>query len=333
MNPMQERNVSERKSAQTLFVMAIAALCVVAQVDVAVAADAGAKPATTKAKSTAPQQKAFPTPDALFQALVDAAKANDQKTLVALLGKSGDALVRSGDAVQDKNAGARFATDYADKHSVVMDGDAKATLVVGQQDWPMPIPAVKGPRGWTLDASAGSRELLARRIGKNELDAIQVVRAIVDAERDYASEDRDADGLREYAAKFLSRPGKKDGLYWPTSASEPPSPLGPLVGRAAAEGYKGKQGTQAPLHGYYYRLLTAQGKDAPGGARTYMAHGRLIGGFGVVAYPAVYGNSGIMSFIVNQDGVVYQKDLGPDTASAARAITAYNPDATWSAVK
>ena len=279
------------------------------------------------------RQRAFATPDALFQALAKAAKAYNSKTLVALLGQSGDALINSGDAVKDMYRAQRFASDYAEKHSIVMNGDAKATLVVGKQDWPMPIPAVKGARGWTLDAAAGARELLARRIGQNELDAIEVVRSIVDAERDYASEDRDADGLREYADKFISRPNKRDGLYWPTKPNEPTSPLGPLVGFAAAEGYKPKQGTPTPFHGYYFRLLTAQGKDAPGGARSYFAHGRLIGGFAVIAYPATYGNSGIMSFIVNQDGKVYQKDLGTDSIATARAVTTYNPDSSWTAVK
>jgi hypothetical protein len=153
--------------------------------------------------------------------------------------------------------------------------------------------------------------------------------AIVDAERDYASEDRNADGLREYTSKFVSSPGKKDGLYWPTKEGEPPSPLGPLAAEAAAEGYKGKQGEPTPFHGYYYRLLTAQGKDAPGGARSYIAHGRMIGGFALVAYPAIYGNSGIMTFIVNNDGVVYEKDLGPNTVALAKTIKSYNPDSSW----
>jgi Protein of unknown function (DUF2950) len=301
MDRNENHNATKRTPAGLL--LAVAALCLCVPLGMAHAADSPAKPGTAKSKSAAKpaQQRAFATPDALFQALADAAKANNSKTLVALLGKSGDALINSGDAVKDKDRAQNFAADYADKHSIVMNGDAKATLVVGKQDWPMPIPAVKGTRGWTLDAAAGTRELLARRIGQNELDAIEVVRSIVDAERDYASEDRDADGLRQYADKFISRPGK--------------------------------QGTPTPFHGYYFRLLTAQGKDAPGGARSYVAHGRLIGGFAVIAYPATYGNSGIMSFIVNQDGKVYQKDLGPNTIAMARAVTAYNPDSSWSPVK
>ena len=278
-------------------------------------------------------QKTFDTPDALFQAFADAAKSNDGKALVALLGPSGNALVYSGDSVADKQRAEKFAADYADKHSIAMDGDSKATLLVGKEDWPMPIPAVKGKNGWTLDATAGAREILARRIGQNELSAIEVVRAVVDAQHDYSSEDRDKDGLRDYARKFISASGKKDGLYWPTKEGEPPSPLGPLVGEAAAEGYKGKEGEAPPYHGYYFRMLTAQGKDAPGGARNYLAHGKMLGGFAVVAYPATYGNSGIMTFIVNQEGAVYQKDLGANTSALAKGMKVYNPDKSWTAVK
>jgi hypothetical protein len=308
--------------------IALATALVVAMTSPSLAADA-----PKKAAAKAPAQKAFATPEELFQALVDAAKANDAKALSPLLGSKSDALVHSGDAVADKQRGEKFAADYATKHSVTKDGDAKATLVVGNDDWPMPIPAVKGANGWTLDTAAGSREILARRIGENELNAIQVIRAIADAQIDYSSEDRDLNGIRDYARKFASSPGKKDGLYWPTKEGEPPSPLGPLVVQAASQGYKGKAGTPVPYHGYYYRILTAQGKDAKGGARSYIVQGNMIGGFAVVAYPARYENSGIMTFIVNYDGTVYQKDLGPNTAKIAGAMKAYNPDASWTAVK
>ena len=309
--------------------VALAALAAVAMNSPALAADTAKK--ATAAKATA--QKAYATPEELFQALVDAAKVNDSRALSALLGPKGDALVHSGDAVADKQRGEKFAADYAAKHSVTKDGDAKATLIVGSDDWPMPIPAVKGAKGWTLDTTAGGREILARRIGQNELDAIEVVRAVVDAQRDYASADRDANGVRDYARKFLSSPGKKDGLYWPTKEGEPPSPLGPLVVQASSEGYKGKSGTPSPYHGYYYRILTAQGKDANGGALNYVVQGRMIGGFAVVAYPAQYGSSGIMSFIANYDGKVYQKDLGAKTTELAKAMKAYNPDSSWTEVK
>jgi hypothetical protein len=304
---------------------ALATAAVVAITSPVLAADASKKAATA--------QKAYATPEELFQALADAAKANDSKALSALLGPKGDPLVHSGDAVADKQRGEKFAADYATKHSVTKDGDAKATLNVGNDDWPMPIPAVKGTKGWTLDTAAGGHEILARRIGQNELAAIQVVRAIVDAQLDYSSEDRDLNGIRDYARKFASSPGKKDGLYWPTKEGESPSPLGPLVVQAAGEGYKAKQGTPTAYHGYYYRILTSQGKDAKGGARNYIVQGRMIGGFAVVAYPAQYESSGIMTFIVNHDGTVYQKDLGPNTASVARAMKAYNPDSSWKEVK
>jgi hypothetical protein len=320
MNAKHDRTMNRPIPRARFVVALLAALAISAGIDDASAATA---------KATA--QKVFATPDEAFQALADAAKANDSKTLAALLGPAGTSVVKSGDSVQDKANAERFAADYADKHSIEKQGDAKATLVVGKNDWPMPIPAVKGAKGWTLDAKAGERELLARRIGKNELDAIQVVRAVVDAQHDYSNEDHNANGLRDYARKFVSTKGKKDGLYWPTKAGEPQSPLGPLVGEATAEGYGGTK--NAPYHGYYFRMITAQGKDAPGGARNYLVRGNLLGGFAVVAYPAAYGNSGIMTFIANQDGNVYQKDLGDNTAAAAKAIKAYNPDKSWTLVK
>ena len=290
------------------------------------------EPALAAAPAKTQAQAAFPTADAAFQALADAAKANDNKALVALLGKGGDSIVNSGDKVMDKQRATNFAAAYAAKHAVQMSGDAKATLIAGNEDWPLPIPAVKGPRGWTFDAAAGAREVLARRIGENELYAIEVVRAVVDAEYDYSSEDRDKDGLRDYASKFISTSGKRDGLFWPTKDGEPPSPLGPLIGHAAAEGYKGDKGPPPSYHGYHYRMLTAQGKDAPGGERNYLVKGRLLGGFAVVAYPATYGNSGVMTFIANQDGIVYQKDLGANTTATAKALKTYNPDASWTKV-
>ncbi|HTS21834.1 MAG TPA: DUF2950 domain-containing protein [Casimicrobiaceae bacterium] len=314
MNIKLDRLMNHRSLRSALVVAFVAAAALVA-----------VHPGTTNAAA----QKSFETADAAFQALADAAKTYDSKTLAALLGPSGTSVVNSGDAVADKANAARFAADYAEKHNVVTEG-TKATLVVGKDDWPLPIPAVKGANGWTLDAKAGAREILARRIGQNELEAIQVVRAVVDAQHDYSDQDHDANGLRDYAAKFISTKGKKDGLYWPTKEGEASSPLGPLIGEATAEGYKSGA---APYHGYYYRMLTAQGKDAPGGVRNYMVHGHLLGGFAVVAYPATYGNSGIMTFIVNQDGTVYQKDLGEKTAAAAKAIKAYNPDKSWTAVK
>jgi hypothetical protein len=291
--------------------------------------------AATSTKSTAkkaPAQKAYATPEALFQALADAAKAHDTKALSALLGPHGAKLIDSGDKVSDQQGRERFADAYVEKHSVVMNSDTKATLVIGKDDWPGPIPAVKGATGWTLDTAAGARELLARRIGQNELAAIQVVRAIGDAERDYATEDRNANGLPDYARKIISTSGKKDGLYWSTKEGEAPSPLGDLIARASGEGYSGKKSEPIPYHGYYYRILTEQGKDAKGGAMSYIVQGMMIAGFAVVAYPAQYGGSGVMTFMAGADGVVYQKDLGDDTTAKAKALKAYNPDSSWKAL-
>ena len=206
-------------------------------------------------------------------------------------------------------------------------------LQTGKDEWPFPIPLVKENDRWRFDTSAGKEEIINRRIGRNELDVIQVCLAIVDAEREYYQRDPDGDKLLQYAQKFISTKGKRDGLYWETKPDEQPSPLGPLVAQARGEGYKGAAGKPIPYHGYYYKILTGQGKDAPGGAYDYLVKGKMMGGFGMVAYPAQYGSSGIMTFIVNHDGVVYQKDLGANTASVAQSMTKFNPDKTWTAVK
>jgi hypothetical protein len=276
-------------------------------------------------------QKSFPTPEQAFDKLAAALRAGDRKTLAAILGPRGAALLHSGDPVEDRQRTQNFLAAYAAKHSVISDGPGRATLALGDDAWIMPVPAIEGAHGWTLDAAAGATEILARRIGQNELSAIEVARAIVDAQREYACESHDASGTRAYAARFNSHQGRHDGLYWKTPAGEPFSPLGPFVAQATSEGY-GKTGPRVPYHGYYFRLLTAQGRDAPGGARSYVVNGSLIGGFALVAYPARHGSSGIMTFIVNHDGVVYEKDLGVNTTAAATAITAYNPDASWTRV-
>jgi hypothetical protein len=335
MNRTMKRNLINVTALRgSFFAAAVATVFAISVGSPAHGADAPAKkPATTKTKAKAATQKAYASPEELFQALADAAKADDAKALGALLGPGGDALIDSGDAVADRQVRAKFAASYAEKHSVTKEGEAKATLIVGNDDWPMAIPATKGAKGWTLDTAAGRREILARRIGRNELSAIQVVRAIGDAERDYSGEDRDVNGRPNYARKFGSSPGKKDGLYWPTKEGEPQSPLGPLAAQASSEGYAGKKGGPTPYHGYYYRILTAQGKDAKGGAQNYIVQGMMIGGFAVVAYPAAYANSGVMTFIAGADGVVYEKDLGDKTTAIARGMKTYNPDATWKPVK
>jgi hypothetical protein len=279
-------------------------------------------------------QKSFATPEEGAVALFTAVKANDVAAIRAVLGPDGSKLIQSGDKVSDEQRRARFVAAYNESHRLALEGDAKAVLVTGKDDWPMPIPLVKSGKGWRFDTAAGKDEVLKRRIGRNELGAMQVCLSIVDAEREYVARDRDGDGLMEYAAKISSAPGKRDGLFWETRADEPASPLGPLVAAAAKEGY-GKSGALplSPYHGYYYRILTRQGKEAKGGELDYIAKGQLIGGFAVIAYPARYGASGVMTFIVNHEGIVLQKDLGPETAAVAAKIGAFNPDASWKPAK
>ncbi len=275
-------------------------------------------------------QKSFASPEEGITALVEAVKSDDQPALLALLGPHGGKLISSGDSVADRQSREAFLKAYDEANKLVHDGDAKVTLVIGKDEWPMPIPLVKSGGGWRFDTQRGDKEILARRIGRNELSAIRVCLAIADAEREFAALDLDGDGVPEYASRFVSAPGKRDGLYWPIQADEHLSPLGPLLAAATSEGYAGSDsGTLAPYHGYFYRILTGQGKDAPGGAYDYVVKGKMIGGFAVLAYPARYGASGAMSFMVNHDGVVYEKDLGKSTAALASKITTYNPDASW----
>jgi len=288
----------------------------------------------TPVQAAVAKGESFATPDAAVEAFVAATRADAPRDLVKILGPEARKLVYSGDPVADKQGRARFTEAFDKAHKIVMEGDAKAMLEIGENEWPMPIPLVKEVNAWHFDAKAGENEILARRVGRNELNTIEVCRAYVAAQREFASEDRLGDGLREYAMKFRSSPGKHDGLFWPANAGEEESPLGPLVASARAEGYapRKKGEKPQPFHGYYYRILTRQGKDAPGGAYDYVAKGHMIGGFALVAFPAKYRDSGVMTFTVNQDGVVYQKDLGPKTADIARRMTAYDPDASWSKV-
>lgn len=217
---------------------------------------------------------------------------------------------------------------YDEKNRMETEGDEKVILHIGNNDWPFPIPIVKTGERWRFDTTQGKEEILSRRIGKNELDAIQTCLAYVDAQREYAAMDRDSDGLQAYAQKFRSTKGKKDGLYWEAAPDEEPSPLGPLVAKARSDGYmKGEK--PAPYNGYFFRILTAQGANAKGGAYSYLVKGKMVGGFALVAYPASYGSSGVKTFIVNHEGVVYEKDLGRKTAKLAKFMKAFNPDKTW----
>ena len=274
-------------------------------------------------------QKTFSSPEDGMQAIAAAAKAHDSKALLAVLGSGAKGVVYSGDAVSDRAGRERFAQAYDEANKIETTGD-KAIITVGKDAWPFPIPLVKSAAGWRFDAKQGAEELLNRRIGHNELSVIQVVQAYVDAQREYYAANPAHDKLLHYAQKFASTKGKRDGLYYPTASGEPPSPLGALAARARAAGYKHNEGGKpVPYYGYYYRILTGQGPDAPGGAYDYVVRGKMMGGFALVAYPATYRNSGIMTFIVNQDGVVYQKDLGPSTATLAKKMTKFNPDTTW----
>jgi hypothetical protein len=277
------------------------------------------------------KQKSYKTPEEAVAALAEAVKKGDTKALMAIFGPASKDVIYSGDKVADKAGRERFTAAYEEKHRLVNEGDKKVILMVGQNDWPMPIPLIKQGEAWLFDTNEGKDEILNRRIGKNELNTIEVCLAYVDAQREYALQDCDGNRVRDYAQRFASIPGKKDGLYWEAKEGKRQSPMGPLMAKAAKEGYTGL--TLSPYHGYYFKILMAQGKDAPGGAYSYVVHGKMMGGFALVAYPAEYGNSGIMTFMVNQDGVVYQKDLGARTEKIAGAMTQYNPDRTWQKVK
>ena len=276
-------------------------------------------------------QKTFATPDEAVAALVAAVKDDKLPELRQVLGYAGNTL-SSGDKVADRAAADAFVKEYDAKHSITVTGNG-AKLVIGNDDFPFAFPLVKDGDRWRFDTAAGLDELNARRIGANELNTIKVLQAIVDAQRDYASEDRNGDGVLEYARRIISTPGKRDGLYWKTKAGEAPSPLGELIAQASGEGY-GKDKSKGPkaFHGYYFRALKGQAKTASSPGFDYVVHGRAIGGFAVVAYPAKYGSSGIMTFVVNQDGTVFEADLGPSTPEKAGAMTKFDPGKGWSAV-
>jgi hypothetical protein len=275
-------------------------------------------------------QKTYASPAEAVAAFIAAAKAHDTKALLAILGPGAKGLVNSGDPVADRNGRETFVKAYEESNKLDMQGDAKAILSIGKDAWTMPIPIVKVGSTWRFDDKQGADEILNRRIGRNELSTVQALGAYVDAQREYYLANPAKDKLLQYAQKVVSAKGKRDGLYYPTRDGEPPSPLGSLFDSRAAAGYKSAaDGKPAPYLGYNFRILKAQGPDAKGGAYDYVAQGKMIGGFAMVASPATYRNSGIMTFIVNQDGAVYEKDLGPNTAALAQKITKFNPDKTW----
>ncbi len=296
----------------------------------AIAADApkAVASAPVAAHPATPKRVVFASPEEGFDALVAVLRQHDFKALATLFGPGHERISDSGDSAADREAADRFVADFEKKHSIEMQGDAKAFISTGESDWPMPIPMVKHAKGWSFDADAGEEELLARRIGRNELDVIQVCLAFGDMQREYAEADRNGDGVLEYAARLFSSPGKRDGLYWPAVAGEPPSPAGPRLARANLPQAKAKSSTK-PFHGYYYRILTKQGAHAPGGARDYFVNGRLIGGVALLAWPSSYLASGVKTFMCKLDGVAFEKDLGPDTPTRAAKIMAFDPDPGW----
>jgi hypothetical protein len=276
-------------------------------------------------------QEQFGSAEDAAAALVSAAKTGDPKAILAVLGRDGQDIVSSGDPVADANTREKFVLAYDAKHSLELEGNGTQTLIIGEDNWPFPIPLVNNAGKWQFDTKQGLDEILSRRIGGNELAAIQVARAYVQAQNEYAALNPAGLGRGVYAQRIVSRPGKKDGLYWPTAEGEQQSPLGDLAAQASADWYKPGQ-TPIPYHGYYYRILTRQGAEAPGGAYEYLVDGKLKGGFALIAVPAEYGNSGIMTFMVNQDGTVFQKDLGPNTTKLAAKIDAFVPDSGWISV-
>jgi hypothetical protein len=272
-----------------------------------------------------PSQKTYASADEASKALIAAVDKNDEKAMLEVLGQDGKQIVSSGDPAEDKENRSNFCRRYQVMHRLVTEPDGTTTLYIGAENWPTPIPIVKKGDHWYFDTEAGRQEILYRRIGKNELSAIHVSRELVAAQKEYF-----AKFGNEYAQKIVSDEGKQNGLYWPAADKQSESPIGPLVANAGSEGVvAGSGGSHEPFRGYYFRILEAQGKGADGGAMNYVADGKMTKGFAFVAYPAVYRDSGVMTFIVGPDGVVYEKDLGKATASRAKAIKAYDPDSTW----
>jgi hypothetical protein len=281
--------------------------------------------------SVAFAQEKYATPDAAVDALIASVRSGDEKAGLVVLGPGGGDIISSGDKVSDDAARARFVSAYDAKHEIKMQGDDKATLIIGANDYPLPIPLGRKAGKWSFDTQAGRIEILARRVGHNELDTIQTALAYVDAQDEYASKDRAGGGLGVYAQRFISEPGKKDGLYWRSTQGEEESPLGELFAQASREGYVA--GKHAPYHGYYYKILTKQGPHATGGAVDYVVKDKMIGGYALVAYPDEYRNSGVMTFIINHSGQVFEKDLGPETANIAERMASFDPDPSWKKVE
>jgi hypothetical protein len=275
------------------------------------------------------KQGVFASPEVAMKALVEMFQTGDRKGLMVVLGPEGEDIIDSGDEVQDKNMRERFVKVYHERVDFVKEKEDRVSVILGNDNWPFSIPIMKKGEGWVFDTKTGKEEVVRRRIGRNELNAIQVCTAYIEAQREYAGTDRERDGIIQYAQKIWSDPNRRNGLYWEPAEGEAPSPFGPFVARAAEKGYTSKDEKPVPYHGYYFKILKGQGKDAPGGAYSYVINGHMVAGFAFVAWPAEYRVSGVMTFIVNQNGVVYEKDLGPKTKDTAKAMTRYNPDRTW----
>ena len=281
------------------------------------------------AKETKGGGETFDSSQKAVEALIEGIKKGDAQALISILGPDAKDLISSGDDVADRSDRARVLMLYKERHSLEEKGPGEMVLILGNEKWPFPIPLVKQGNRWYFDVSAGKQEILDRRIGQNELNVINVLTSYVDAQNEYAEKDLDGDGIRAFASRLRSDPGKKNGLYWPAKEGEAMSPMGPLVAEAVQAGYTPKDGKKSPYHGYYYKILLAQGAHANGGAYDYRVHGKMILGYALLAYPAKYGVSGIMTFMVNQQGVIYEKDLGKSTASLAAEISKFDPDKSW----
>ncbi len=277
-----------------------------------------------------PGQKTFSSAAEASSALITALQVDDQQALLDILGADAKDILSSGDAVEDKNDRAAFVEKYQQMHRLVNELDGKTTLYIGAENWPTPIPIVQKGGAWYFDTPAGKQEILYRRVGRNELAVIQVCHALVDAEKEYYAQRHDGESLKQYAQKFFSDQDKHNGLYWVPVSGEAESPIGPLVASATAESYKRNPDQKPqPFHGYFFRILSGQGPGAPGGAHSYIVDGKMTRGFAFLAYPAEYRSSGVKTFIVDQDGIVYEKDLGRRTAEIAKTLTRYDRDATW----